>query len=125
MQTTRGVLFAVVLAVSTLGARAANHTIALYVHVSRGEVGAHFSEYKGPVFRPHFVKIKFRDDENHHPVRPGDPWDESGFTVGPGTYVFDLSDWRNNPEAEVYVAVDGQWAFRGHGSAPNYAQWNV
>jgi hypothetical protein len=43
---------------------------------------------------------------------------------GRGIYIFDLSDWDDNPDVTVELIIDGKTRFKGHGAKDNYDGWN-
>jgi hypothetical protein len=76
-----------------------------------------------PEILPH-TKFASRDDDTRpNRVTVGDPWHVNIKFSGPGTYIFDISDWDDNPSVSVLLTIDGKIYFKGSGASPNYKGW--
>jgi hypothetical protein len=94
--------------------------ISISISVTRGEVGAHFSEVS-----PGFRRIVGRDDVNPPRITSGNPWKALTDIPDTGSYVLDLPDWDDDPDATVELAVNGNIVWQARGSSGNYNGWNI
>jgi hypothetical protein len=126
----------------------ANPALAHSVHIEirvhgRGNVGAHFSRYDGPIMmavdvhgipmriKTHgstFTKIDSRDDSKNPPlnrITPGHDWVADLTVGGRGTFVLDISDWGNPGQLEIVLDIDGIQRFSAHGTGSNFDAWEA
>ena len=112
------IAFAVMLLSSALSAEAEDHTVELEVHNAGALVGWHFSHYDGPNSpitlseTPHisnFTRIWAMDDTTGRMERYK-TFDKTK-QLGPGTYIFDVSDWSDDCSIEARITVDGTVLF--------------
>ena len=121
--------------------RAANqHTVEIELAVKRGSVQAYFGRaprgekveigsaelsFKLPSTAT-VTKLASRDDDSvgSHKVTPDHPWRVSLPFDGPGRYVFNISDWSDDPVVTAaIVKVDGVVMFSGRGSEDDLNGW--
>ena len=121
--------------------RVANqHVVEIELAVKRGSVQAYFGRaprgeklsvgsaelsFKLPSTAT-VTKLVSRDDDSpgSHKVTVDHPWHVSVPFEGPGRYVFNISDWDNDPVVTVaLVKVDGVVLFSGHGSEDDLNGW--
>ena len=72
------------------------------------------------------TKLASRDDDSagSHKVTPDHPWHVNVPFDGPGRYVFNISDWSDDPVVTAaIVKVDGVVMFSGHGSEDDLNGW--
>ena len=72
------------------------------------------------------TKLASRDDDSagSHKVTPDHPWRASVPFGGGGRYVFNISDWSDDPiVTAAVVKVDGVVMFSGHGSEDDLNGW--
>ena len=72
------------------------------------------------------TKLASRDDDSagSHKVTPDHPWRVSVPFDGAGRYVFNISDWSDDPVVTAaIVKVDGVVMFSGHGSEDDLNGW--
>ncbi len=119
---------------------AGQHVVEIELAVSRGSVQAYFGRaprgeklsvgsaelsFKLPSTAT-VTKIVSRDDDSSgsHKVTPDHPWHVSVPFNGSGRYVFNISDWSDDPVvAAAVVRVDGVVMFSGHGSEDDLNGW--
>jgi hypothetical protein len=119
------VAFAVVVLLYALSAEAADHMVRLQVNCGGDTMGWHFSHYDGPdtwevivakipigfhFGRSDYTKLRHMDDDNRRMQR-GQKFDETFPVVGPGIFIFDVSDWSNDCNIEAVITVDGKVYF--------------
>ncbi len=121
--------------------RVANqHVVEIELAVKRGSVQAYFGRaprgeklsvgsaelsFKLPSTAT-VTKLASRDDDSpgSHKVTADHPWHVSVPFEGPGRYVFNISDWDDDPVVTVaLVKVDGVVLFSGHGSEDDLNGW--
>ena len=116
------------------------HVVEIELAVSRGSVQAYFGRaprgekvqvgsaelsFKLPTTAT-VTKIVSRDDDSSgsHKVTPDHPWRVSVPFNGPGRYVFNISDWSDDPVVTAAVVrVDGVVMFSGRGSEDDLNGW--
>ena len=119
---------------------AGQHVVEIELAVRRGSVQAYFGRaprgeklsvgsaelsFKLPSTAT-VTKITSRDDDSSgsHKVTPDHPWHVSVPFNGPGRYVFNISDWSDDPVVTAAVVrVDGVVMFSGHGSEDDLNGW--
>ena len=116
------------------------HVADIEITVARGRVQAYFGraargeklEVGGASLniklpsRSTVTKLASRDDDSpgaEH-ITEDHPWHVQVPFDGPGRYVFNVSDYDNDPViTSCVVKVDGQVMFSGHGSADDFNGW--
>lgn len=119
---------------------AGQHVLQIELAVSRGSVQAYFGRaprgekvqvgsaelsFKLPSTAT-VTKITSRDDDSSgsHKVTSDHPWQVNLPFNGPGRYVFNISDWSNDPVVtSLVVRVDGVVMFSGRGSEDDLNGW--
>lgn len=118
------------------------HVIEIELAVSRGSVQAYFGRaprkeaidlgpakltFKAPSSMT-VTKLVSRDDDSPgaKKVTPDNPWIVRAPFSGPGRYVFNISDWSDDPVVTAaLVKMDGAVLFSGRGSEDNFNGWAV
>ena len=119
---------------------AGQHVVEIELAVSRGSVQAYFGRaprgekvqlgsaelsFKLPSTAT-VTKLASRDDDSagSHKVTPDHPWHVNVPFDGAGRYVFNISDWSDDPVVTVAVVrVDGVVLFSGRGSEDDLNGW--
>lgn len=119
---------------------AGQHVVEIELAVSRGSVQAYFGRaprgekvqvgsaelnFKLPSTAT-VTKIASRDDDSSgsHKVTPDHPWRVSVPFNGAGRFVFNISDWSDDPVVTAAVVrVDGAVMFSGRGSEDDLNGW--
>ena len=119
---------------------AGQHVVEIELAVSRGSVQAYFGRaprgekvqigsaelsFKLPTTAT-VTKLTSRDDdsEGSHKVTADHPWHVNVPFEGAGRYVFNISDWSDDPVVTAAVVrVDGVVMFSGHGSEDDLNGW--
>lgn len=119
---------------------AGQHVVEIELAVSRGSVQAYFGRaprgekvqvgsaelsFKLPSTAT-VTKLTSRDDDSSgsHKVTPDHPWRVNVPFNGAGRYVFNISDWSDDPVVTAAVVrVDGVVMFSGRGSEDDLNGW--
>ena len=119
---------------------AGQHVVEIELAVKRGSVQAYFGRApKGEKVQIGSAELSFKlpttatvtklasrddDSEGSHKVTPDHPWHVNVPFDGAGRYVFNISDWSDDPVVTAAVVkVDGVVMFSGHGSEDDLNGW--
>ena len=119
---------------------AGQHVVEIELAVSRGSVQAYFGRApRGEKLQVGSAELSFklpstatvtkltsRDDDSagSHKVTPDHPWRVNVPFNGAGRYVFNISDWSDDPVVTAAVVrVDGAVMFSGRGSEDDLNGW--
>ncbi len=120
--------------------RPGQHVVEIELAVSRGSVQAYFGRApRGEKLQVGSAELSFKlpstatvtklasrddDSEGSHKVTADHPWHVTVPFDGAGRYVFNISDWSNDPVVTVAVVkVDGVVMFSGRGSEDDLKGW--
>jgi len=100
------------------------HLVRITVSTDRGAVGATFCQYYGFYHRNCYWHRDNSGPDNR--IKPGHGANDIVKIVSHGTFVFDLSEWDDDPIAHVELAIDGITVWKAYGSGDNYNHyWNI
>ncbi len=72
-----------------------------------------------------YSKLMARDDEFGPRITPGHGWNQQ-VSIPAGTFVLDLADWDDDPNAYVELHIDGEIVWEATGTGDNYRKdWNI
>ena len=119
---------------------AGQHVVEIELAVSKGSVQAYFGRApRGEKLQVGSAELNFKlpttatvtkiasrdgDSSGSHKVTPDHPWRVSVPFSGPGRFVFNISDWGDDPVVTAAVVrVDGVVMFSGRGSEDDLNGW--